>query len=408
MLADLPPTPGPSSASPLVDPVQPPPIPRHSPRKSPRKSPHKAKAAGIAVGKAGSSKKIRIPRRSSGFGLSPRKVTPSYETEVIPSPSMQIPAFKTSIALSQPQPPVLAPVFVLPPPSPAASLQQGTRLSSSLIPPLPQAFNIPQTQSAPSITLSASDGAVDAPQPESTMSITASKSAPEVASASLSVPVPSTPVVRRPFPMAKPLAAVHMRHAYSPAKPSPLSRILMLSNSPDSPDIDRPHLDALREDVEDELDISPTPAPPAPAALAPAKSLAAELGISDDEDESPLREKKIEPNLAKAKAGKPGMKTTAKEKGKGRADPAPMSRTRAAVPLEKENVKRAKLSAGAPTRGTTTQTAVDRKVLKAPPKPFSKSTVAAKLPANRGGARRVPIDSAEAAPVSRGGPGWKG
>ena len=50
--------------------------------------------------------------------------------------------------------------------------------------------------------------------------------------------------------MAKPLAAARMVHAYSPAKPSPLSRILMLANSPESPDIERPQLGALEEEME--------------------------------------------------------------------------------------------------------------------------------------------------------------
>ena len=47
------------------------------------------------------------------------------------------------------------------------------------------------------------------------------------------------PPFRRPFPMAKPLAP-HMTHAYSPVKPSPLSRILMLADSPESPPLPKP------------------------------------------------------------------------------------------------------------------------------------------------------------------------
>jgi len=173
----------------------------------------------------------------------------------------------------------------------------------------------------------------------------------------------------------------------------------MLANSPESPDIDRPRLTVLKEDNENEdSDVSPTPAPPA-------RSLAAELGISED-DESPLREKKVEPNLIKAKTVKPGARLTAKEKGKSRAEPIPVSRTRPAVALEKENVKRAKLSTGAPSmvRPAAQQNAPDRKSVNLPPKPFSRTNVPGKLPPGKGGARRVPIDSAEAAPV---GPAWK-
>ncbi|OSX64473.1 hypothetical protein POSPLADRAFT_1137091 [Postia placenta MAD-698-R-SB12] len=388
ILAELPPTPAPTSS--LVDPVpQEAPAAAPSPRKSVRKSPRKPRASG-------GLKKVRVSRRSSGLGVglgpvSPKKITPPFETEVIPtSPSKQAPAFKTSIALPQPQPPLRAPVFVLPPPSPASSLDQGARLSSSLIPPLPAAFDIPPARSAPSMTTSKSE--------DSAPTLGSSASAP--------APVPSTPVVRRPFPMAKPLAAGHMRHAYSPVKPSPLSRILMLANSPDSPNIDRPLLDALTEDAEEDSDGSPTPAPtvstPIPA-MPPQRSLAAELGITED-DENPLRDREAQANV-KSKATGPVTKLTAKGKGKAKAEPMPVSRTRPAVALEKENVNRAKLSSGAASTTGTAQAAPEKKSVKAPPKPFSRSKVAGRPPPARIGPRRVPIDSAEAAHV---GPGWKG
>lgn len=377
-----------------------------SPRKSVRKSPRKPRASG-------GLKKVRVSRRSSGLGVglgpvSPKKITPPFETEVIPtSPSKQAPAFKTSIALLQPQPPLRAPVFVLPPPSPASSLDQGARLSSSLIPPLPAAFDIPPARSAPSMTTSKSEELFGALEPEPSTTIATSSSAPTLgSSASAPAPVPSTPVVRRPFPMAKPLAAGHMRHAYSPVKPSPLSRILMLANSPDSPNIDRPLLDALTEDAEEDSDGSPTPAPtvstPIPA-MPPQRSLAAELGITED-DENPLRDRKAQANV-KSKTTGPVTKLTAKEKGKARAEPVPVSRTRPAVALEKENVKRAKLSSGAASTASTAQAAPEKKSVKAPPKPFSRSKVTGRPPPARTGPRRVPIDSAEAAHV---GPGWKG
>ncbi|KAF8824195.1 hypothetical protein HHX47_DHR8000461 [Lentinula edodes] len=46
--------------------------------------------------------------------------------------------------------------------------------------------------------------------------------------------LPTAFVLPPPSPFAKPLA-MHMIHAYSPVRPSPLSRILMLGNSPGSP-----------------------------------------------------------------------------------------------------------------------------------------------------------------------------
>ncbi|CCM01360.1 uncharacterized protein FIBRA_03410 [Fibroporia radiculosa] len=420
MLAELPPTPVQPSAAPLTQPLcDQDDLIQISSRKSPRKSPHKARA----VGKASNGKKVRIPRRSSGLGLglpssSPKKVIPPFETEVIPSPSFPLPAFRTSIIQPQPQPHVAAPVFVLPPPSPAASFPQQSRLSSSLIPPLPAAFEIPPTDTTPStlsvpvvpvISISKSDSDLSTVQHQASESVRASQSAPEVASGpssgSQSLQVPCTP--RRPFPMAKPFAT-HMIHAYSPVKPSPLSRILMLADSPESSDSGRPSLDSVKEDDEDESpNISPTPAPLDFASAAPGKSLAQELGVSDD-DESPLREKKVEPNAVKISKPVAGARLPAKDKGKAKAVPTAVPRTRPAVPMEKENVKRAKLSTGAAAALAPTSQAAERlekKSVKAPPKPFTRSRVPGKLPPGKGGARRVPIDSVEAAPV---GPAWKG
>ena len=82
-----------------------------------------------------------------------------------------------------------------------------------------------------------------------------------------------------------------MIHAYSSAKPSPLSRILMLGASPDNPE-GGPVLGALNETDESSLDMS-FPAlhrhPPSPLQTKTACSLVDELGVSmDDEDEWPL------------------------------------------------------------------------------------------------------------------------
>jgi hypothetical protein len=93
--------------------------------------------------------------------------------------------------------------------------------------------------------------------------------------------------MRRPFPVAKPLVS-HMIHAYSPVKPSPLSRILMLSNSPNTPleemtTIPEGGLGSLEEmgrydDDDDEgMMITETPEPLQ-------MSLAAELGVESPPD----------------------------------------------------------------------------------------------------------------------------
>ncbi|KAL6297903.1 Afadin and alpha-actinin-binding-domain-containing protein [Sparassis latifolia] len=399
MLAELPPTPGPSSEPAVAAPPSVQTAAPRSPRRSPRKSLHKPKGA-LAVGKPGSGKKIRVSRQSSGFGVglgrvSPKKVSPPFETEVIPSSPKQLPNFKTSIALAHPQAPLHAPAFVLPPPSPEAALPQANKLPSSL--------DIPQNQSALATPASPSDENLD-------------EKAQQISSATSPVPVsptaiPSTPILRRPFPMAKPLVP-HMVHAYSPVKPSPLSRILLLANSPDSPETDVPRLGSLAEEEDDDLEVSPTPAAitPVTVALPPAMSLAAELGIADDDDdESPLREKRAERNAAEPKSVHAAVRqAVAKGKGKARTEVSAASRG-TVIPGEKENVKRAKSSTSGTTVKATPLVRDEKKTARPPPKP---SVVSArtrftinKLPQGKGGARRVPIDSAEAAPV---GPGWKG
>ncbi|KAH9945758.1 Afadin and alpha-actinin-binding-domain-containing protein [Amylocystis lapponica] len=400
MLAELPPTPGPSTpaiaqATRKTVAIEQPPerqLVCHPPLPSPRRSPRKAKGA-VAVGKASSSKKTRVSRRSSGCSvalgpISPRKVIPAFETEVIPSPARQMPAFKTSIAASQAQPPALVGAFVLPPASPAASLSM--QYTTPSIPPLPRPFDIPSIQvSAPSAPAPQRDTHEAQPQP------VASASAPAAA-------VPSTPIARRPFPMAKPLVP-SMIHAYSPVRPSPLSRILMLANSPDSPEDRIPQLNVLAEEDESEdTDSSPIPGLPAPV-----KSLAAELGVADD-SEPPLRDK-TEQNVVKPKGVRPmAQKAAPKVKGKGKAEPLAAPRLFLAVAPEKENVKRAKSSLVASSAVGATAQKEEKKAVKAPSKSMvaaPRPKLSAKLPPGKGGARRVPIDSAEAAPV---GPGWKG
>lgn len=403
MLAELPPTPIPATSVAPALTITTSTSPQSPPSRSPRKSPGKRKAGG----RAASGKKTRVSRRSSGLGLSPtKKVIPPFETEVIPS--LQIPTFTASISLLPSQPPIAAPVFVLPPPSPAASLRKHVppEADFSL-----RASQPPMLQAPVFLPQSVSDSALR-PHAGPSAPMAASKSAPALAPVTAEAR-PSTPLPHRPFPVAKPLA-VRMIHAYSPAKPSPLSRILMLANSPESPDIERPRLGALDKEMEGDEEHSPTPvATIAPPVLAPPKSLAEELGMSDDSP--PALREKTQANVAKRNppgARPAAPRLSAKEKGKGKAEsskPAAASRTRAAGTLEKENVKRAKLSGGTgegPSDGSAnTEGGRSTAPAKVPPKPFSKPSGAGRLAPGKGGARRVPIGSAEAAPMGRM---WKG
>ncbi|TBU23711.1 Afadin and alpha-actinin-binding-domain-containing protein [Dichomitus squalens] len=412
MLAELPPTPAPVAgpSNPSIPAVPPSLVARRSPRKSPRK----------LKGKTASPRKTRVSRRSSGLGvlLSPKakappkgKVVPAYETEVIPStippsPVKPPPEFKTSMAVpAPPSPALLTSTFVLPPPSPAASFpsREGGGTPLPPIPPLPK-LEIPPLPEDTS-----EDDLMDTthePASSASSSSLPSASAASSTSSLAPAPVPSTPGARS-FPMAKPLAQ-RMIHAYSPVKPSPLSRILMLARSPDSPPVAA--LDALAEVDENamDLDVSHIPA----HAMQPSRTLAEELGVSEDDD-NPLREKP-------APADKP--KVVEKGKGKARADAAPQvqaqtrtSRARAGGALEKENVKRAKLNP--PTAAATASgkgAAASKDVKKPPSKPANGVSTRARTaaaggrgtvvkPPSKGGPRRVPIGSAEAAPV----PSWR-
>ncbi|KAI0831981.1 Afadin and alpha-actinin-binding-domain-containing protein [Trametes gibbosa] len=422
MLAELPPTPAPGASIP--SPIVRPPPPTVQPRTSTRKSPRKLK------GKVASPRKTRVSRRSSSFALYPmspkakHKIAPPFETEVVPSvdvprsPSRQLPAFKTSMATSpMPPPPFLPGSFVLPPPSPAASLpsREGGGTPLPPMPPLPRLEIPPPSDNI--LSDDSMDASLDLPSSTaSSMNSGASKSThPPPPS------VPQTPVVR-PFPVAKPFAT-RMIHAYSPVKPSPLSRILMLANSPDSPE-GRAQLTPLPESAAEDSIEQDGPA----SEHAPIRSLAAELGVSEDDD-SPVREKpaaKADALGTKRKAGpsepaerrtQPSRATTTRDKGKGRAEPQPAlpSRARAGSSLEKDNAKRVKLSNGAKAAGS----AKPAKVSAPTGRPASggaqnsrSRTATASGPSSggkapsrpKGGARRVPVGSVEAAPV----PTWRG
>jgi hypothetical protein len=185
----------------------------------------------------------------------------------------------------------------------------------------------------------------------------------------------------------------------------------------------------LLEDLVEEEEHSPTTAAlagtkPKPNLKPVLNDLAAGFGM----EESPLREKKVESNVnTKIKTVDPEAKRfTAKEKGKGKADPplplTTTARSRATGTVEKENQVKTKgtrtispvfVSSGSTSnpKGKVAASSIDgKKIIKPAAKPVSSTTSGTtmfgmKLPPGKGGARRVPIDSAEAAPV---GPGWRG
>lgn len=363
MLSDLSPTPAITS--------QPAPRPPHAHKiKSPRKSPMKPKVVGKVA-----SRKTRVSRRSSSFSIPPpSKVEPAYETEVIPIaiPLATFEALGKKSILAQSN---LPSAFVLPPRSPRTSLPP----VEAFLPPVITTDQA--TRGGKSYTStdaeSASASSTDTSSLDETLPpVQARASIPKIV-----LPSPKTPPApvlntRRPFPLAKSLAP-HMSHAYSPAKPSPLSRILMLANSPDS-------LDGVSEESEESPRSIPLP-------IATTKTFPSE----SESDDSPLREKKSEPNFVVLppfnKVLPPESKRfSTKEKGKAKAEPIVLGKLKS----EKENRDKV-FRKPSPTL---------------PPQPKLKvsslatSKPAPKLPSGKGGARRVLIGSAEAAPL----PGWRG
>ncbi|KAF9224074.1 hypothetical protein BS17DRAFT_880114 [Gyrodon lividus] len=369
MLSELPPTPAPDTALP-------PSLAAHLPqmKKSPRKSPRKQKV----VGKSNSGRKTRVSRRSSIFSIPPpTNMEPAYETEVIPivapAPRQQS---RDPLTLAKS---ILPTSFVLPPPSPRTSLPPPDTLLGPLDTSSPEnSFN--DKGSSPSSTPETS---FPNPVPTIIQPPSLPKSAPE--------PPQTPPATRRPFPMAKPLAC-HMTHAYSPVKPSPLSRILMLADSPDNPESE-PTCES------DQTDTTPT-------------NPSAGVKAAKDEDDSPLREKKSERNVATQAKGSQvdEKKRTSRETSKAKAEPvapAVVSKPRTVGAREKENRDKTsrKGSLPMPTLGAPLAKSSSTSGTSKPETAAKGATkVPAKLSSGKGGARRVPIGSAEAAPL----PGWKG
>jgi hypothetical protein len=454
MLGELPPTPVP--AAPEVEPdadvedepeVVPPP-PRRRAAKGHR-SPAKAHAAVLSPARGLSpikglsvSKKAR-GRRSSllggsllgglgGLVLSPRKggpsvLVPSFETEVAVPPPAAFPSAGPPAPRDAPAGAALPPrpsAFVLPPPSPMAKLLPRSLSPTeppAPAPPLP-AMAMPASKGLPpnkisfppisSVLPPALPPAVLAAAPTNTRGSNVPPAVPAPsAPAGSSVPaVPETP--RSRFAGGGKFGARNLQHAYSPAKPSPLSRILLLANSPPSPDgVARlPSLGALLEADEDSSgsgsasDGSPTPAPPGlasatlPVRSAPKPlSLAAELGLSDDdadEDDDADRDGPLQAKPDNARAGRPEPRFTAEEKGKSRAGPV---RLPARVPApsrkvgtEKENAGKKARPAAAPAPGKPAPKAAPGVALRAGS--TRGAVAAAKLP----GPKRVVADRAGA------------
>ncbi|KAH9479231.1 hypothetical protein JR316_0007819 [Psilocybe cubensis] len=247
MLAELPPTPLPThpthSPSPTNHPTKTKAPTCFSPKKSPAhkaasfKSPRKSPARKVPVGKAGSGRKAhRVSRRPSA---SPNAVAGAvrYETEYMPPlPALSLPPMGP---IAPPLTSSLLPTsFVLPPPSPRASLPTNPAL------PLPTTTASSSANSPPESTTPDSDHSSSLPPQHRSTTPPGSDDSnnssspppppplPQSSSSSSNLQIPATP--HHPFPVAKPFA-LRMIHAYSPAKPSPLSRILMLGDSPLTP-----------------------------------------------------------------------------------------------------------------------------------------------------------------------------
>ena len=189
-----------------------------------------------------------------------------------------------------------------------------------------------------------------------------------------------------------------MVHAYSPVKPSPLSRILMLADSPDSPEgPPLPRLGSLTEleepadgmDVDADGDDSDGdvdgPVSPTPVRRKTRLSLAQELGVADDdasdEEASDVEEvaalvrgkgkgKERAHDVPRRRSPRASARPVTSRTSSRAPDPRTKPRARSpgkallAKPTEKENTKRsprarAKLSARSRTRSSTSSSGAE-------------------------------------------------
>ncbi|KAL1740982.1 hypothetical protein HDZ31DRAFT_67381 [Schizophyllum fasciatum] len=248
-------------------------------------------------------------------------------------------------------------------------------------------------------------------------------SAPIAAAPPLSA-LPRTPP--RGYPVAKPHAA-RMIHAYSPAQPSPLSRILMLGNSPGSSDGGRKPLSALdplreedermAEEGEEEADRmrleDDDENPFSPIVVGRPMSLAEELGVTLSPPSPPApvpardtkgKGRAVAPPLAPAalagskrpldkenaggkaaKKKRESRKEKESEKGAG-----PTARAKSSAPTSKTGRETRSSSSKAAPAGSS-RAGSSRETRSKPSSPPRLRVTGA-----GGGPRRVPIDSAEA------------
>ncbi|KAF9269252.1 hypothetical protein L218DRAFT_429376 [Marasmius fiardii PR-910] len=373
--------------------------------KPPRKSPLKSSGKGL-----NGSRSSKRPSLSASYAVltspskRPPKFEPAYETEVIPPPSLAPPSS------------LLPTSFVLPPPSPNASFP-APRPALLLSTP----FEIPATLDHPS---------------EAQESISTQPPLSTSAPMGESLRVPGTPPRTLSFPVAKPLAP-RMIHAYSPARPSPLSRILMLANSPDLNTSGDLGLDTVPE--EDMFPEIPLEDREAAAELPPDSSeerdhpmtLAQELGVSESPPESPighdlrppsppLQERRGDSNVVvagksstakgrvihtssaagmKSKATATGGTAAPKSTVSSRRKPPPMNarptvRAVVSAPKVEAGVKEKENKGKGATSSSQPTTSAD------PPRPKLKPSVPG-VGVGRGAPRRVPVGSVDAPPFPK-------
>ncbi|PFH50294.1 hypothetical protein AMATHDRAFT_4112 [Amanita thiersii Skay4041] len=276
----------------------------NSRKKPPGKSPVKVFKVGKSSRRTATTAS-RVVRESSA--TSSTKVIPAYETEVIPVPILPTTRPHKSSGSSRENlnlsklPTLLTTSFVLPPPSPQASLpRHPVNLSQPVPPPqflpsltstlpgLPDFVSPDMTNALPSYTPFDSSPLIDEMDPSS--------SAP--------INNPSTHDVHQPFPVAKPLAQ-RMVHAYSPVKPSPLSRVLVATHWSDmSQDSDlekspserqKETLEAVVEEGDQPMLLGDTERFPPVVQEQEEMSLAQQLGIPDSPpDPSQLKRKRVD------------------------------------------------------------------------------------------------------------------
>lgn len=263
----------------------------------------KSPVKSFKVGKSNRRKAVTTAQiRETMCSPKEKKVIPSFETEVIPVPVPTITLTSTQaggtgkLNLSPTKSTsLLASSFVLPPPSPEASLPRHPMDLGLPIPP-------PQFLASSNFTPSNLPKLPDFHDLETSdvfSSHTPVESPPE-----MDEKQDMEPPLRRNFPVAKPLAQ-RMVHAYSPVKPSPLSRVVVAAGSPDSSsshESDAPFaqyrrgaLTSLKEEDDLMSERNREPFPPTVEREDEEMSLAQQLGIPDSPPESSaLKRKRVD------------------------------------------------------------------------------------------------------------------